>query len=101
IIMPLAGITAGKLLSSQFEIIALIIGASILIVLGMQMVIGSFQTNTSMPISPVGFGLILFATSVSLDSFSAGMSLGMIGTKTMLTVLSIGISSMILSWLGL
>jgi putative Mn2+ efflux pump MntP len=50
---------------------------------------------------PVGGGLILFAISVSLDSFSAGLSFGMLGAKTALTVLMIGLVSMVLSWLGL
>ena len=33
--------------------------------------------------------------SVSLDSFSAGLSFGMIGAKTALTVLCIGLFSMV------
>ena len=52
-------------------------------------------------LAPVGKGLWLFALSVSLDSFSVGLTLGIYGAKTMVTILSFGLAAMILTWSGL
>ncbi|MFC0471702.1 manganese efflux pump MntP family protein [Halalkalibacter kiskunsagensis] len=101
IIMPLFGMATGKLLSNYFGMIATFIGGGLLLIIGLQMALSSFKSDDEQMMRPVGFGLILFAISVSLDSFSAGLSFGMLGAKTALTVLMIGLLSMILSWLGL
>ncbi|MCL7747916.1 manganese efflux pump MntP family protein [Halalkalibacter alkaliphilus] len=102
IIMPLLGIAAGKLLSNYFGMIATLIGGGLLLIIGLQMVLSSFKSDDDDKLmQPVGLGLVLFALSVSLDSFSAGLSFGMLGAKTAVTVLMIGIVSMVLSWIGL
>lgn len=38
---------------------------------------------------------------MSLDSFSVGLSLGIYGARTLLTILLFGFVSMILTWTGL
>ena len=103
VIMPLLGIAVGKFLSNHFGTIALLIGGILLLVLGFQMLLSPFSKNEgdTRNFQPIGWGLILFSLSVSLDSFSVGLSLGMIGAKTIITVLSIGLFSMVLSWVGL
>ena len=101
IIMPLIGIVAGKLLSTYFGMVATFIGGGLLFLIGLQMVLASFKSEEGSSVRPVGWGLFLFAVSVSLDSFSAGLSLGMLGAKTALTVVMIGMVSMVLSWAGL
>ncbi|GAE27223.1 hypothetical protein JCM9140_3351 [Halalkalibacter wakoensis JCM 9140] len=102
IIMPLLGIATGKLLSNYFGMIATLIGGGLLLIIGLQMVLSSFKSDEDDGMmQPVGFGLLMFALSVSLDSFSAGLSFGMLGTKTALTVLMMGIVSMVLAWAGL
>ncbi|WP_017725984.1 manganese efflux pump MntP [Halalkalibacterium ligniniphilum] len=101
VIMPLAGIAAGKILSTYVGYIATWIGGGLLCLLGVQMVLSTFRVNTEPLVRPMGIGLLMFALSVSLDSFSAGLSLGMIGAKTALTVAATGLMSMLLSWLGL
>ena len=65
------------------------------------MMIASFKKDDKPFITPVGFGLILFALSVSMDSFSVGLSVGIYGAKVFLTVMMFGIVSMILTWIGL
>lgn len=101
IFMPLLGIIAGRFLSAQFDAIAGYIGGGLLMILGLQMIISSLRKESESLLTPVGFGLILFALSVSLDSFSVGMSLGIYGAKTWLVLICFGAGAMLLSWLGL
>jgi len=102
ILMPLSGMLIGRVLSDQFGTVATYLGGGLLLLLGFQMIISSFKEDeNSRMITPVGFGLILFALSVSLDSFSVGLSLGIYGARTVLTILMFGIVSTVLTWVGL
>ncbi|WP_428910112.1 manganese efflux pump MntP family protein [Niallia sp. Krafla_26] len=101
IFMPLLGIIAGRFLSERFDAIAGYIGGGLLLILGLQMIWSSFREDGESVLTPVGFGLILFALSVSLDSFSVGLSLGIYGAKTWLVLICFGVGAMLLSWLGL
>jgi putative Mn2+ efflux pump MntP len=99
--MPLLGMIAGKFLSNQFGTIATYIGGGLLLVLGVQMIWSSFKKEDSSVITPVGFGLMVFAFSVSLDSFSVGLTLGIYQAKTVLVLVCFGIAATILTWCGL
>lgn len=101
IMMPFLGIVLGQFLSSQFGSFTTIGGGILLLVIGIEMFVSSFRDDSSPALKPVGFGLILFALSVSLDSFSVGLSLGMSGVRTVLSLLLFGAFSMILTWSGL
>lgn len=101
IVMPLGGMVIGKVLSEEFGSIATLIGGLLLVMLGLQMMFSSFKNEEGPMISPVGAGLFIFALSVSLDSFSVGLSLGIYGARTMLTILLFGAVSMLLTWMGL
>jgi len=102
VLMPLIGVIFGRLLSEHFGMLTTFIGGGLLLLIGLQMIYSSLkQGEEESLIRPVGFGLIICALSVSLDSFSAGLSLGMLGAKTFITVVAIGLMSMVLSWLGL
>ncbi|WP_027408033.1 manganese efflux pump MntP family protein [Anoxybacteroides tepidamans] len=101
IVMPLLGIFVGRFLSERFGSIASYIGGALLLLLGLQMIIASFKQDSGPLISPVGLGLIFFALSVSLDSFSVGLSLGIYGARTLLTIFLFGFFSMLLTWAGL
>ncbi|WP_261131073.1 manganese efflux pump MntP family protein [Bacillus sp. Marseille-Q3570] len=100
-IMPLLGMTIGKQLTLHFGNLATWIGGGLLILLGIQMIISSLRTSDEPFITPKGFGIWLFSLSVSLDSFSVGLSLGIFGAKVILTIILFGIISMGLTWLGL
>ncbi|MCM3714268.1 manganese efflux pump MntP [Halalkalibacter oceani] len=100
-IMPLLGVAAGKVLSSYFSMLATFIGGALLFLIGLQMVASAFKANEESTLKPYGAGMFLFALSVSLDSFSAGLGLGMLGAKTLLTVAMFGAASMLLAWTGL
>lgn len=100
-VMPLMGIIAGRFLSEQFGMIAGFIGGGLLILLGIQMIWSSLGSQEKALVTPVGFGLLLFALSVSLDSFSVGLTLGIYGAQTVLVLLCFGIGATILTWAGL
>ncbi|WP_110112632.1 manganese efflux pump MntP family protein [Bacillus sp. CGMCC 1.16541] len=99
--MPLLGMSIGKLLSDKLGNIASYAGGILLLALGVQMIYSSFKKEEDSFIKPVGFGLLVFALSVSLDSFSVGLSLGIFGARTLMTIVVFGIVSMILTWMGL
>lgn len=99
--MPLLGIFSGKLLSAQFGLFASYAGAGLLLFLGLQMLITGIQGKSETVVAPVGTGLILFATSVSLDSFSVGLSLGMLGSRALMTILCFGFAAFFLTVSGL
>jgi manganese efflux pump family protein len=99
--MPLLGMIAGKFLSNQFGTIATYIGGGLLLVLGVQMIWSSFKKEDSSVITPVGFGLMVFAFSVSLDSFSVGLTLGIYQAKTVLVLVCFGVAATLLTWMGL
>ncbi|MTH54028.1 hypothetical protein GKZ89_11475 [Bacillus mangrovi] len=101
IAMPLAGMGLGRMLSDKLGAVAGYAGGGLLILLGIQMVVASFKKDEAPLITPAGFGLLLFALSVSLDSFSVGLTLGIYGARTMLAILMFGFVSMVLTWLGL
>ncbi|MFO1444289.1 manganese efflux pump [Bacillus sp. Bva_UNVM-123] len=99
--MPLLGIITGKLLSERFGEIATYIGGGLLLVLGVQMIWTGVKKEKNSLITPVGMGLFLFGFTVSLDSFSASLTLGIYGAKTLLVLSCFGITATILTWLGL
>ncbi|WP_077215074.1 manganese efflux pump MntP family protein [Bacillus dakarensis] len=102
IFMPLLGIIAGRFLSEQFGTFAAYVGGVLLIILGVQMIWSSFRKeDEGALITPVGFGLLAFSISVSLDSFSVGLTLGIYGAKTALVLLCFGAGACLLTWLGL
>lgn len=100
-LMPLAGMTIGQEISVHFGSIAAMIGGALLVILGITMIRSSFSKEEAPFVHPVGFGLLIFALSASLDSFSVGLSLGIYGAKTWLTIFMFGFMSMLLTWVGL
>ncbi|WP_222599221.1 manganese efflux pump MntP [Aquibacillus kalidii] len=100
ILMPFFGIVLGKFISTKLEGFAVLGGGLLLFGLGVMMVLNSFNREDK-AMSPVGLGLILFSLSVSLDSFSVGLSLGMSGVKVALALLLFGFASTVLTWTGL
>lgn len=101
IIMPFIGIMLGKAISGQIGHITIFIGSLLLIVIGLQMFFSAFNHDVKKIIQPTGFGLILFALSVSFDSFSVGLSLGMSGVKVFVALFLFGGVSMVLTWAGM
>lgn len=99
--MPLLGIIAGRFLSDQFGTYAIYAGGILLLILGVQMLISGIRGGEGSLLAPVGIGLFIFALSVSLDSFSVGLTLGIYGAKTVVAIVCFGFAATILTWLGL
>ncbi len=99
-VMPFLGILLGNILSEKFGTFAVIMGGVLLIVLGIQMFLESFSSDTNNTKMVNGFGLLFFAFTVSLDSFSVGLSLGMFGVHTIVALLLFGGACTALTWLG-
>lgn len=101
-LMPFIGITIGKVLSHHFGEFAVVFGGCLFLALGLSMIRSSFQFEKKVTfVSPYGFGLFLFPFSVSIDSMSAGLSLGMFGAKTLVTVAIFGLMSTVMTMSGL
>lgn len=102
VIMPLIGLLAGRFLSDRFDSYATFSGGLLLVLLGFSMLISVFRREDETNIiAPIGLGLLLFALSVSLDSFSVGLTLGIYGARTLLTISLFGLVAMLLTLLGL
>lgn len=101
VFMPLIGIILGKLVSHYFGVFATLFGGIMLLILGGHMFLSSFRHDVVAYMKPVGVGLLIFSLSVSIDSLSIGLSLGMLGTRTVMTILAFGFMAFVLSWLGL
>lgn len=99
--MPYLGILSGAFLSGQFGTFASFVGAVLLLFLGLQMFLSGLRGKEEAIVAPVGIGLLLFATSVSLDSFSVGLSLGMIGARAFIAIICFGAAACILTISGL
>ncbi|SEG62629.1 manganese efflux pump [Paenibacillus sp. UNC499MF] len=102
ILMPLLGMYAGHYLGSLLGQVAVAAGGGLLILLGSHMIYSSFRGEDSPAFDHRTFwGMILFALSVSVDSFSVGVSLGIFATDVVLTVLLFGLLGGGMSILGL
>ena len=74
---------------------------SLMVGIGAQMFFSAFNHEIKKIVQPVGIGLLFLAFTVSIDSFSVGLSLGISGVKTAITLLMFGAVSMILTWCGM
>lgn len=101
VLMPMLGMLTGRFLSDQFGYIATLVGGGLLLFLGVQMIWSGFREEEKSLLAPAGIGLLLFSLSVSLDSFSVGLTLGIYGAKTALVLTCFGVGACLLTWLGL
>lgn len=101
IFMPFLGMILGRFLSEKFGQVATIVGAILLVGLGFYIVYSSILESEDTRSTPAGISLFVFAFSVSIDSFSVGLSLGIYGAQMIITILLFGFISMILAWIGL
>src|SRR5690625_3656658 len=101
VILPFVGIVIGKFLSLKVEYITSIGGGFILVFLGSYMVFSALQTKSYILGNPKGIKLLSVAFIVSIDSLPVGISLGLSGVKTFVIIFFFGLTTMILSWIGL
>ncbi|GFN32729.1 manganese efflux pump MntP [Paenibacillus xylaniclasticus] len=103
VLMPLAGMYAGQYVSGLLGTVASRAAGVLLLLLGGHMVYNSFRagSNEQTVDHQTFWGMLLFAFSVSVDSFSVGVSLGMFAVNILLAVLLFGLFGGVMSVLGL
>lgn len=102
IVMPLIGIFTGKYVGMLLGHVTTVAAGGLLLLLGGHMIYSSLRGGNEWSVDPrSGLGVMLFALSVSIDSFSTGISLGMFAADIVLTVLLIGFFGGLMSILGL
>lgn len=102
IIMPLAGMFTGQFVSGLLGDVATIVAGILLVLLGGHMIYSSLRGEAVQAFDYRStWGTLLFALSVSIDSFSVGITLGMFAADLVLTVLLFGLAGGFMSILGL
>jgi putative Mn2+ efflux pump MntP len=103
-VMPLLGIFTGQYVSIVLGNVAEIIAGVLLVFLGGHMIANSMKPHDAQValFNPQSLtGVLLFSLSVSVDSFSVGISLGTFTTNVVLAVLLFGFFGSIMSMSGL
>lgn len=102
ILMPLLGIFAGQYVGVLLGDLARYASGGLLLLLGLHMILSSFKSGGFQSINHRSlWGSLLFSLSVSIDSFSVGVSMGMFHSNLVLTVLTFGFFGGIMSLMGL
>lgn len=101
LIMPLIGIVVGIFISAGIGHYTILVGGLLLTGIGAHMIFSAFQQKPAKAIQTSGIGLLIFAVTVSMDSFSVGLSLGISQVRAAVTILMFGFISMVLTWAGL
>jgi len=118
VFMPLSGMLLGQALGSILGQFASLIGALVLIGLGVRMLYNVYRPNTqSFPFGEArealflknntgnstlkGYGIYILAASVSLDALSVGFSLGTIRADIFMTVMVMGMIAGLMTGMGL
>lgn len=101
-LMPLLGLFAGRYVGMLLGHVTGLAAGGLLLLLGGHMMYNAWRGGEGQRIHPTAFlGMLLFSLSVSIDSFSVGVSLGMFVDDVLLIVISFGIVGGLLSILGL
>lgn len=101
-LLPLLGMFMGKYFSMILGELAVMVGGGLLILLGTHMLYSAFLGDGVQSIVFKNiWGLLLISLMVSLDSFSVGVSMGMVVDDIWLTVSLFGIFGGILAMIGL
>ncbi len=103
ICMPLAGWFVGEFAGSRLGRAASVIGAVLLIYLGVKMIWATLRggRETVKKINFTTWGLVLLGTSVSMDALSVGFTLGARQVNLLLTAGTIGIVAGVMTAGGL
>lgn len=102
IIMPILGIAVGAYLSDLIGDIAVSIGGGVLMLLGAHMLWNGFgKGDHKSVLRTTGFGLLLFAFSVSLDALTVGVSFGLMEVNKILAISLFGLMGAAMSYCGL
>jgi manganese efflux pump family protein len=103
VLLPLFGMGLGRYVSTLVGNLAAIVGGGLLCFLGVNMLVQGFRGSAegTMLHHNSFWGMMLFALSVSLDSLSAGLSLGLFHSNVIGAALLSGVSGGTLGILGM
>lgn len=103
VVMPLFGLAAGQYVSAILGHLAAAVGGGLLVLLGSHMICSAVKGEAPpVPFEINGFfGLLVFSLAVSIDSFSVGMTLGLLRSDVLFAVLAFGFMGGAMSVLGL
>lgn len=104
IFMPLAGWFVGEFAGSRLGRAASVIGAALLVYLGLKMIWTKLRGARKAGVKRINFttwGLVLLGTSVSMDALSVGFTLGARQVDLLLTAGTIGIVAGVMTASGL
>jgi len=102
VIMPLGGILTGQYVSGLLGGIATSAAGALLLLLGAHMIYSSIRGEAVDSIDHrTVWGMLVFSFSVSIDSFSVGISLGMFSAHMLISVLMFGFFGGLMSVVGL
>jgi putative Mn2+ efflux pump MntP len=102
VLMPLGGMYTGQYVGELLGEIATSAAGALLLLLGGHMVYSSLRGESVDSINHrTLWGMLVFSFSVSIDSFSVGVSLGMFSSHMWLTVILFGIFGGLMSVSGL
>ncbi|WP_151733713.1 manganese efflux pump MntP family protein [Paenibacillus tengchongensis] len=105
VVMPLLGLVTGSYVGHLLGRVTAFAAGGLLVLLGGHMIYNSFRADGGKGGQPVDhrtfWGMLLISLSVSVDSFSVGVSLGMFVSNIALTVLAFGACGGLMSVTGL
>ncbi len=104
VLMPLLGLFTGSYVGHLLGQVTAYAAGGLLVLLGAHMVFNSFRPISSEMRGAnhrTFWGMLLISLSVSVDSFSVGVSLGMFVNSVFLTVLAFGACGGLMSIIGL
>jgi putative Mn2+ efflux pump MntP len=98
--MPILGMTFGDIIEKIILIDMKIIVYIIFMILGLEIIVSSIKKEENLILLNI-FGLLLFAFTVSVDSFSAGIGINFISDKHLLCSTIFSITSLSFTYAGL
>ncbi|WP_310550786.1 manganese efflux pump MntP [Paenibacillus glufosinatiresistens] len=105
VVMPLLGLFTGEYVGHLLGRVAGAAAGGLLVLLGGHMVVNSFRPGDEEGARAIDhrklWGMLLISLSVSIDSFSVGVSLGMFVSNVSLTVLAFGAAGGLMAIAGL
>lgn len=103
VLMPLLGMIMGHYVGELLGGVATMVGGALLMLLGSHMIFNALRGNhdSGMMDYRSSWSLLFFAFSVSIDSMSVGVTLGLFSADVIAAVLTFGMFGGLLSVLGL
>ena len=99
-IMPILGYEVGNILLKMLKVNPNILVGIIFIILAIEMIL-SLKKEEKIKVLTNIFSIILFALTVSIDSFSVGISFGVTKTNIIVSCISFSIISALSTYLGI